>query len=97
MAYKLKIYLEGCGQKYLDGWTKIKKYVFVRSALKSPFKGFFPSSLLESLLSMSALFDGTYVGLSSCNEFTSHLGSGQKVVSYAYFTPWNKNIKQNYM
>ena len=45
---------------------------------------------------LSSLPDGTFVGLSSCDRFTSTLGSGQKVLSYAYFTPWNKEIKQNY-
>lgn len=33
--------------------------------------------------------DGTYVGHSTCNRYTSALGSGQKVLSYTYYTPWN--------
>ena len=31
--------------------------------------------------------DGSYVGPSFCNSFTDHLGSGQKVLSYSYYTP----------
>ena len=31
--------------------------------------------------------DGSYVGPSSCNKFTDLLGSGQKVLSYSYYTP----------
>ena len=31
--------------------------------------------------------DGSYVGSSSCNEFTDRLGAGQKVLSYSYYTP----------
>merc|ERR1712227_105985 len=37
--------------------------------------------------SLSSLSDGSYVGLSSCNQYTSQLGSGQKVLTYSYFTP----------
>ena len=43
-----------------------------------------------SLLSVA---DGSYIGLSSCNQFTSMLGSGQNVLSYAYFTPWSSKLK----
>jgi len=31
---------------------------------------------------------GTYVGNSTCNRYTSAIGSGQKVLSYTYYTPW---------
>ena len=43
-----------------------------------------------SLLSVA---DGSYNGLSSCNQFTSMLGSGQNVLSYTYFTPWSSKLK----
>ena len=33
---------------------------------------------------------GSYVGKSSCNEFTDRLGAGQKVLSYSYYTPGRK-------
>ena len=31
--------------------------------------------------------DGSYVGPSSCNDYTDSLGSGQNVLSYSYYTP----------
>ena len=31
--------------------------------------------------------DGSYVGPSSCNEYTDRLGAGQRVLSYSYYTP----------
>ena len=31
--------------------------------------------------------DGSYVGSSSCNDYTDKLGAGQKVLSYSYYTP----------
>ena len=31
--------------------------------------------------------DGSYVGPSTCNDFTDRLGAGQKVLSYSYYTP----------
>ena len=31
--------------------------------------------------------DGSYVGPSFCNSFTTQLGSGQNVLSYSYYTP----------
>ena len=31
--------------------------------------------------------DGSYVGPSSCNKYTSHLGSGQNVLSYSFYSP----------
>ena len=34
------------------------------------------------------IVDGSYVGPSSCDAFTSSLGSGQNVLSYTYYTPW---------
>ena len=36
----------------------------------------------------SSLADGTFVGRSRCSHFTTALGSGQKVLSYTYYTPW---------
>ena len=36
----------------------------------------------------SSLADGTFVGPSRCSHFTTALGSGQKVLSYTYYTPW---------
>ena len=44
------------------------------------------------------LEDGTYVGESTCDEFTSALGSGQNVLSYTYYTPWRSSgarVKSN--
>merc|ERR1712106_1030718 len=51
----------------------------------------FDRSLVESAKSSSTpwtLPSGTYVGHSTCNRYTSALGSGQKVLSYTYYTPW---------
>ena len=48
---------------------------------------------LTQTSSISSLSDGSYVGLSSCNQYTSQLGSGQKVLTYTYFTPWMSKIK----
>ena len=31
--------------------------------------------------------DGTWVGPSSCDQFTTALGSGQRVVSYSFYVP----------
>ena len=39
-----------------------------------------------SLLSGRVPPDGSYVGQSSCNKFTSHLGSGQNVLSYSFYS-----------
>lgn len=44
------------------------------------------------------LEDGTFVGPSTCNEYTSALGSGQNVLSYTYYTPWRSSgakVKSN--
>ena len=30
---------------------------------------------------------GSYVGQSTCNNFTSALGAGQRVLSYSYYRP----------
>ena len=39
--------------------------------------------------------DGTYVGLSTCNNYTTALGSGQKVLSYTFFkSKWVNGHKQ---
>ena len=35
-----------------------------------------------------SLADGSYVGASSCDDYTSALGSGQDVLSYTYYSPW---------
>ena len=37
---------------------------------------------------------GSYVGQSTCNNFTSALGAGQKVLSYTYYSPWRTVRKQ---
>ena len=66
------------------------------SSLDSRLSPEFFSSLFETSV-LSSLPDGKYVGLSSCDGYTSTLGSGQKVLSYAYFTPWNTKIKQKLM
>lgn len=39
--------------------------------------------------------DGSYVGHSSCNLYTDHLGSGQDVLSYSYYTPHTINIPED--
>ena len=50
-------------------------------------------SLMLQNTSLLSVADGSYIGLSSCNQFTSLLGSGQNVLSYAYFTPWSSKLK----
>ena len=47
-----------------------------------------------SLENISRVRDGTFVGLSSCDEFTTALGSGQRVLAYSFYVPWQEN-KQN--
>ena len=46
---------------------------------------FWEAKFLESPLSVPQT---TYVGQSTCNNFTSALGAGQKVLSYAYYRPY---------
>ena len=36
--------------------------------------------------------DGSYVGPSSCNLYTDHLGSSQDVLNYSYYIPHTINI-----
>jgi hypothetical protein len=52
-------------------------------------------SLVLSLLTGHPPPAGSYVGLSSCNSFTTHLGSGQNVLSYSYYTPHNTTTPVN--
>ena len=42
--------------------------------------------LSRDLLAGKTPTDGSYVGPSSCNKFTSHLGSGQNVLSYSFYS-----------
>ena len=37
---------------------------------------------------------GVFIGLSSCNQYTSVLGAGQRVLSYSYYSPWRTVRKQ---
>ena len=53
--------------------------------------GVWERRFLESPLLVSA---GTYVGQSTCNNFTSALGAGQRVLSYSYYRPPNAATKQ---
>ena len=46
------------------------------------------------LENISIVKDGTFVGLSSCDEFTTALGSGQRVLAYSFYVPWQED-KQN--
>ena len=51
-----------------------------------------PTVNREQLLqTISSVEDGTFVGRSSCDEFTSLLGSGQRVIAYSLYVPWNAN------
>ena len=47
------------------------------------------SSVLEEKFPESPLLvrAGTYVGPSTCNNFTSALGAAQRVLSYSYYRP----------
>ena len=56
------------------------------------FESFSPETL-ESLV-YSELLDGTFVGYSTCDRFTSALGGGQNVVSYSYYSPWQNETEQ---
>ena len=50
-----------------------------------------PPASLRALLAATAplsVTDGSFVGMSTCDGFTSALGSGQRVLSYSYYTPW---------
>ena len=44
------------------------------------------ADLTASLISGIIPPDGSYVGQSSCNKFTSHLGSGKNVLSYSFYS-----------
>ena len=63
-----------------------------RSAPKlSTLEKSYDTSLVDGAKSSSTpwtLPAGTYVGSSTCNRYTSAIGSGQKVLSYTYYTPW---------
>ena len=48
-----------------------------------------------SLLDGSVPSDGSYVGESSCNKFTSHLGSGQNVLSYSFYVAVTLSYKKD--
>ena len=37
---------------------------------------------------------GVYIGSSSCSDYTSALGAGQKVLSYTFYSPWRTVRKQ---
>lgn len=37
--------------------------------------------------------DSTFVGNSTCNDYASALGAGQKVISYSYYSPWKEGLK----
>ena len=37
---------------------------------------------------------GVYVGHSTCDSYSSALGSSQQVLSYTYYTPWRQVRKQ---
>ena len=37
---------------------------------------------------------GQYVGQSTCNNFTSVLGAGQRVLSYAYYRPYKVDSRE---
>lgn len=39
---------------------------------------------------------GVYIGPSTCSDYSSVLGSGQRVLSYTYYTPW-RNARKQYM
>jgi len=39
---------------------------------------------------------GVYIGHSTCDRYTSALGSGQQVLSYTYYSPW-RTVKKQYM
>ena len=54
-------------------------------------KTFWDKKLEESPLNVPG---GVYVGRSTCNDYTSVLGSGQMVLSYSYYTPWSKPHRQ---
>ena len=63
-----------------------------------------PPASLRALLAATAplsVADGSFVGMSTCDGFTSALGSGQRVLSYSYYTPWktdnNKYIKHPFV
>ena len=52
---------------------------------------FWKQKLLDTPLNIPV---GVYVGPSTCNSYTSVLGSGQKVLSYTYYSPWRTVRKQ---
>ena len=50
------------------------------------------SSINIALENIEKLEDGTYVGPSSCDEFTTALGSGQMVLSYSFYVPTGRLV-----
>ena len=55
-------------------------------------KKFWDEKLKETPLTVP---HGVYIGPSSCNDYTSALGAGQKVLSYTYYSPW-RTLKKQY-
>ena len=54
------------------------------------------SSVWEERLDQSpfVVLPGSYVGQSTCNNFTSVLGAGQRVLSYAYYRPYKVDSRE---
>ena len=50
------------------------------------------SSINIALENIEKLEDGTFVGPSSCDEFTTALGSGQMVLSYSFYVPTGRLV-----
>ena len=50
------------------------------------------SSINIAQENIEKLEDGTFVGPSSCDEFTTALGSGQMVLSYSFYVPTGRLV-----
>ena len=50
------------------------------------------SNINIALENIEELEDGTFVGPSSCDEFTTALGSGQMVLSYSFYVPTGRLV-----
>ena len=49
---------------------------------------------MELQMKPISLRDGTFVGHSTCNDYVSSLGFGQKVLSYSLYEPFSQSVNE---
>ena len=82
-------------QTFVFSWTPLIYFLHVQCETPRPAP---PAaggpSLYPELVAGRVPPDGSYVGASSCNQYTDSLGSGQRVLSYSYYTPGDRSTGQ---